>query len=65
MGGSASKPGDFQDSVSFKPDKVAISASKKIKGLHIDETMLPNAGIFVVGTECIMNYFDPFNFDSC
>lgn len=60
MGGTPSKTGDFQDTVSFKPDKVAQSVSKKIKGLHVDETMLPNAGIFVVGTECIMNLFSSF-----
>ena len=52
MGAHPSKFGPFQDSLSFKPDKVNQSLSKKIKGLHIDETQFPDSGVFVIGTEC-------------
>lgn len=53
MGGTTSKFGPFEDSVSFKPDQINKSVVKKIKGLHIDEDLFPQAGVFVVGTECI------------
>ena len=52
MGGNTSKFGAFKDSISFKSEKLGQSATKKIKGIYLDETLLPDAGIFVVGTEC-------------
>ena len=52
MGAQPSRFGPFQDSVSFKPDKTSQSLNKKIKNIHVDESMFPEAGLFVIGTEC-------------
>jgi len=56
MGAQPSRFGPFQDSVSFKPDKTSQSLNKKIKNIHVDESMFPESGLFVIGTEYVENY---------
>lgn len=63
MGHQQSRFGPFQDSVSFKPDKTSQSLNKKIKNIHVDESMFPEAGLFVIGTECNTALYFLFKFN--
>jgi hypothetical protein len=42
----------------FLCEKISESANKQIKGIHVDDSQLPNTGIIVVGFECILSKFN-------
>lgn len=50
MGGSSSS--NAGQSLSFTCEKIGESANKKVIGIYIDDALLPNAGVVVVGQEC-------------
>jgi hypothetical protein len=54
--GNSSSNGNLGESLSFTCDKIGESANKRVLGVYIDDSLLPNAGIVVVGMECNIDF---------